>query len=54
MFYQIVRIIPSPFVKLMRLLTPRVFPDRVMPFAAFCALSAAFLWLALAIPNTPP
>lgn len=53
-FYQIVRIIPSPFVKLFRLLTPRVFPDRVMPFAAFCGLGAIFLWLALAIPQTPP
>ncbi len=53
-FYQVVRIIPSPFVKLMRLLTPKVFPDRVIPFAAFCALSAVFLWLALEIPNTAP
>ena len=53
-FYQIVRIIPSPFVKLIRLLSPRVFPDRVMPFAAFCGLGAIFLWLALAIPQTPP
>ena len=53
-FYQVVRIIPSPFVKLFRLLTPKVFPDRVMPFAAFCGLSAIFLWLALAIPNTAP
>ena len=53
-FYQIVRIIPSPFVKLFRLLSPRMFPDRVMPFAAFCGLGAVFLWLALAIPQTPP
>ena len=53
-FYQVVRIIPSPFVKLFRLLTPKAFPDRVMPFAAFCGLSAIFLWLALAIPNTAP
>ncbi|MEP7329981.1 MAG: hypothetical protein ABI777_12270 [Betaproteobacteria bacterium] len=51
-FYQIVRIIPSPFVKLFRLITPKAFPDRVIPFAAFCGLSAIFLWLALAIPNT--
>ena len=53
-FYQVVRIIPSPFVKLMRLLTPKIFPDRVIPFAAFCALSAVFLWLSLEIPNTAP
>ncbi|MFO1325511.1 MAG: hypothetical protein U1F15_15810 [Burkholderiales bacterium] len=54
LFYQIVRIIPSPFVKLTRLLTPRVFEDRVIPFATFCILSAIFLWLAFAIPRTAP
>lgn len=53
LFYQIVRIIPSPFVKLTRLITPRVFEDRVIPFATFCILSAIFLWLAFAIPNFP-
>jgi hypothetical protein len=51
LFYQIVRIVPSPFVKLTRLLTPRVFEDRVIPFATFCILSAIFLWLAFAIPQ---
>jgi len=51
LFYQIVRIIPSPFVKLTRLLTPKVFEDRVIPFATFCILSAIFLWLAFAIPQ---
>ncbi len=54
LFYQIVRIIPSPFVKLMRLLTPKVFEDRVIPFATFCILSAIFLWLAFAIPQVAP
>jgi hypothetical protein len=54
LFYQVVRIIPSPFVKLVRLITPRVFEDRVMPFATFCILAAVFLWLAFAIPQTAP
>ena len=54
LFYQIVRIIPSPFVKLTRLLTPKVFQDRVIPFATFCILSAIFLWLAFAIPQVAP
>jgi len=54
LFYQIVRIIPSPFVKLMRLITPKVFEDRVIPFATFCILSAIFLWLAFAIPQVAP
>jgi hypothetical protein len=53
-FYQIIRIVPSPFVKLTRMLTPRVFDDRVIPFAAFCWLAAIFLWLAFAIPGVAP
>jgi hypothetical protein len=53
-FYQIIRIIPSPFVKLFRLITPRTFADKYMPFAAFCGLSALFLWLAFEIPRVPP
>ena len=54
LFYQVVRIIPSPFVKLTRLVTPKVFEDRVIPFATFCILSAIFLWLAFAIPKVAP
>ncbi len=50
-FYKIIKVIPSPFVKLFRFITPRSIPDRVVPFAAFCGLSAIFLWLALAIPR---
>jgi hypothetical protein len=53
-FYQVIRIIPSPFVKLFRLITPRVFDDRVIPFAAFCGLAAIFLWLAFYIPRVAP
>lgn len=54
LFYQVIRIIPSPFVKLTRLLVPRVFEDRVIPFAAFCWLAVVFIWLALAIPRVAP
>ena len=54
LFYQVVRIIPSPVVKVVRLHTPRVFEARVMPFATFCILAALFLWLAFAIPQTAP
>lgn len=50
-FYRILKIIPSPFVKVFRLITPRAIPDRLVPFATFCGLSAIFLWLALAIPG---
>ena len=52
-FYKVLKIIPSPFVKLFRLITPRTFPDRVIPFATFCGLAAAFLWLAFEIPQVP-
>lgn len=51
LFYQIIRIIPSPFVKLFRLITPRTFADKYIPFAAFCGLAAIFLWLAFEIPR---
>lgn len=53
-FYQIVRVIPSPFVKLFRIITPRTFQDKYIPFAAFCGLSAIFLWLAFEIPRIRP
>ena len=51
LFYKIVKTIPMPFVKLFRLITPRAIDDRFVPFAAFCGLSALFLWLAFAIPQ---
>ncbi len=51
LFYKIVKTIPMPFVKLFRLITPRAIEDRFVPFAAFCGLSALFLWLAFAIPQ---
>ena len=51
LFYRIVKTIPSPFVKLFRLITPRVIEDRLVPFATFCGLSAIFVWLMFAIPN---
>jgi hypothetical protein len=50
-FYQIARVIPSPFVKLFRLITPKRIEDRLVPFAAFCGLSALFVWLAFFIPT---
>ncbi len=53
-FYQIICIVTSPFVKLVRLLTPRVFEDRHVPFATFCILSVVFMWLAFAIPGVAP
>lgn len=50
-FYQLLRIVPSPFVRLTRLVTPRAVADRLIPFATFCWLAALFVWLALAIPH---
>lgn len=50
-FYQLVRVIPSPFVKLFRFITPKSIEDRHVPFAAFCGLSALFVWLMFYIPT---
>lgn len=50
-FYNIARMIPAPFVKLFRWLTPRFVADRHVPFATFCGLSAVFLWLMFFIPT---
>jgi hypothetical protein len=50
-FYRIIKTIPSPFVRLFRMITPRFVDDRFVPFAAFCGLSAVFLWLAFLIPT---
>ncbi len=54
LFYQIIGIVTSPFVKLVRMLTPRVFEDRFIPFATFCILAVVFMWLAFAIPGVEP
>jgi hypothetical protein len=50
-FYNIARMIPAPFVKLFRLITPKTVADRHVPFATFCGLSAVFLWLMFFIPT---
>ena len=44
-FYKLLEVMTSPFVKLMRLITPRVVLDRHVPLAAFLLLSVA--WVAL-------
>lgn len=50
-FYQVLRIVPSPFVRFTRWITPRAIEDRLVPFATFCWLAALFVWLAFAIPH---
>jgi hypothetical protein len=44
-FYKLLEVVTSPFVKLMRLITPRVVLDRHLPLAAFLLLSV--VWVAL-------
>ncbi len=44
-FYKLFEVVASPFIKLMRLITPRVVLDRHLPLAAFLLLSVA--WVAL-------
>jgi hypothetical protein len=43
LFYGMLDVLTRPFVKLTRLITPRVVLDRHVPLAAFCLL--AVIWL---------
>jgi hypothetical protein len=44
-FYKLLEVAASPFVKLMRLITPRVVLDRHLPLAAFLLLGVAWVVL---------
>jgi hypothetical protein len=44
-FYKLLSVVTSPFVKLMRVMTPRVVLDRHVPLAAFLLLSVAWVVL---------
>ena len=44
-FYKLLEVLSSPFVKLVRLITPRIVLDRHIPLAAFVLLSVAWLVL---------
>ncbi len=46
-FYQLLQVMTKPFVKGMRLVTPKVVIDRHMPLAAFVAL--AMVWVVVTI-----
>ncbi|HSI57805.1 MAG TPA: hypothetical protein VLA16_09620 [Ideonella sp.] len=43
LFYQLLQLVASPFVKAVRRLTPRVVLDRHIPLAAFTLLSLVWL-----------
>lgn len=47
LFYQLLQVMTKPFVKGMRLVTPKVVIDRHIPLAAFVAL--AMVWLVTTI-----
>lgn len=47
LFYQLLQVMTKPFVKGMRLVTPKVVIDRHIPLAAFVAL--AMVWVVAAI-----
>lgn len=46
-FYQLLQVMTKPFVKGMRLVTPKVVIDRHIPLAAFVAL--AMVWVVVTI-----
>ncbi|MGE0800798.1 MAG: hypothetical protein AB7G13_18695 [Lautropia sp.] len=47
LFYRILQTVTSPFVRVARLITPRIVLDRHIPIAAF--LLAAMLWVAATV-----
>lgn len=47
LFYQLLQVLTKPFVKGMRLVTPKVVIDRHIPLAAFVAL--AMVWVVATI-----
>ena len=51
-FYKLLEVVASPFVKLVRRITPRVVLDRHVPLAAFLLLSVA--WVALTATKIKP
>lgn len=44
-FYRLLEVVASPFVKLVRLITPRVVLDRHVPLAAFLLLGVVWVGL---------
>ena len=46
-FYKLLSVVTSPFVKLMRLATPRAVIDRHVPIAAFLLLSVLWVFLTM-------
>ena len=47
-FYNLLEVVASPFVKLMRRMTPRVVLDRHVPLATFLFLSVLLVFLTIA------
>ena len=45
LFYKLLEVITSPFVKLLRLITPRLVLERHLPIAAFLLLIVAWVGL---------
>jgi hypothetical protein len=50
-FYRLLAVVPMPFNKLARLITPRAIPDARMPFVALCLLAVAYGWTMIEIAN---
>lgn len=51
LFYQLLQVLTKPFVKGMRLVTPKVVIDRHIPLAAFVALAMVWVIATLAKVN---
>ena len=50
-FYRLLAVVPLPFNKLARLITPRSIPDARMPVVSLCLLAVAYGWTMIEIAN---
>jgi hypothetical protein len=51
-FYRLLEIVPRPFVKLARLITPKLIADRHIPLVVLSLLAVGYVWTMIAIANT--
>lgn len=50
-FYRVLAVVPAPFNKLARFITPRFVPDARMPLVVLCLLTVAYVWTMVEIAN---
>ena len=51
-FYRTLKVVSSPFTRLVRLASPKFVIDRHIPWATFALLAVAYVWVLFTIANT--